>query len=480
MQKKFNGFTLLEIMFAIGFLGIASLIYVKSKHSEQKLQLSKTLGEQAKLSSKYFANYILQNESQISKIASTTAPIIIPFDQVINSGITPVGVNNTNILNQKACVSILKNPNSGNLEAIMYYVSNGITNKLEEKDIIRAVHSLSGVAGLYKNGQVNTNSWSVQPGSLYFAGANTCASGYTLNERSLVVNLTMLPEFNRNTLPDVAVKRVKDLTESLGSAGNRNTTLSNITFSSGKGIYMNNSGQPELIANGSTLSIQNGDLMARSIQGTESIVSGTTCQPSELGKVAKQNDPQTLGFTQSSVICSYNPLVCASGYCYVPSVRPKVIYSDSRNAGSLGNVFYCPANMPFLEGATAYQQGNPSVQITILTNTMNGYTVSRGARVYGSTPGTFCTYHYSVDMCSGHASGDWECKTVSGSPPPPAIVNSDGYQGGTCGGGAYQKIPGWGGCPWGGAFEKSKSCVAVGPAIIKTATCTNKGIINVN
>ncbi len=470
-RKNNKGFTLLEIMFAIGFLGIASLIYVKYKHSEQKMQTSKTLGEQAQLSSKYFANYILQNESQIAKIASTTTPIIIPFDQVINSGITPTGINNTNILNQKACVSILKNPNSSNLEAVMYYVSNGTTNKLEEQDVVRAVHSLSGVAGLYKNGQVITNSWTISSGSPYFAGANNCVSGYTLIDKSLVVNLTMLPEFNRNTLPDVAVKRVQDLTESLGNAGNKNTTLSNITFTSGKGIYMNNTGQPELIATGSTLAIQNGDLMARAIQGSESIISGTLCQSAEVGKVAQQNDPRIAGQVQSSVICSYNPLVCGgSGYCYTPTVRTKVVYNDSTNSGKLGSTFYCPANLPFLSTATAYQSGNANPSVTILTGTINGYTVPKGAQATGLTPnpGTPERCRWGGMYCSNKCpDGKNHCASY------------DSHCGKNEEGKIIQSIT-----ICGETFNMYCRCSpgtpAIGNAYIQSATCTNKGTINVN
>jgi prepilin-type N-terminal cleavage/methylation domain-containing protein len=483
---KKNGFTVIEAMIALAILAVGTLLYVRSTNNTIDLQRAQALKDQTQIYAKLSANYLVQNESQLLPTASSTTPIVIPFNQVIASGITPLGLTATNLLNQMPCISVLKNQN-GRLEAIMYFVSNTSNTKLNEPTIMRAILGLSGIAGEYKNGDVKTATWQIPSGNPYYIGANQCVAGYTLMDRNIVVNLNLIPEFNQSIQPDIALHRIKDRSlKNPGQPGNKNTSLSDITFNANKGVVLNNSMQTKIVGTGNTLNIQNGDLMASTVQSTQAVVSGTACLASELSKVAMQNDPNTIGVIQSNVTCVFNPLVCGgSGYCYLPVTRNTVTYNNSSLNGALGSRFTCPANLPYLVSATAYQSGGLNPTIQTITSSYAGYTMPRGAIAVGDPTPLGCktwSFNYAFGCtnwggttCSAGSSYRYpgSCGTNGGNAVCDGVVKSGKAM---PSGGPYN-------C-WGlGCAGKDWKCIEQdqpSTAILKTVTCTSDLIIQAN
>lgn len=400
MKKR--GFTIIEILFVLAFLGVISVLYYKNNNKEIDLRRSRALSDQANVHAKLFINYLVSNESSISTATSSTAPTIISMDQLIASGSiqTATGVN---LLGQKPCLAIIKNSNTNKIEAVMYYVSEksnpNITNEFMQTTAI----SLNELAGVYDGANVKTSSWSLPSSSIYFLNSGQCVAGYTLRANSLVLNLNLYPEFNHAIHQDIGLYRKVDPNQRnnpLGTAGNKNTSLTDI-ITNGKDIQLNNSANLKLTTNNSSsLSLNNANLMANTFEASTVIASGTQCSSSDLGTIARQGDAN-VGNTQSDVVCSYSPLICGgAGYCYTPVLNNTIIYKDVSNSGWMGSTFTCPANVPYLQAATAYQPGHSNPYVTYQTTSFNNYTMTRGAIANGDSAADCATWQITYRTIS--------------------------------------------------------------------------------
>lgn len=390
MKKR--GFTIIEMLFALVIFAIVSILYFKNNNSEIDLRRSKALAEQANVHAKTFINYLVANESSISAATSTTAPTIISMDQLIASGNVQT-VTGVNLISQKPCLSIIKNAATKKIEAIMYYVAAKSNPTISSEFLQKAALSLNELAGVYNGSGVKTSSWNLPSSSVYFLNSGQCVSGYSLRPNSLVVNLNLYPEFNHSIHPDIGLHRILDpnkATKPLGTPGNLNTSLTDIV-TNGKDLLLNNTANLKLTTNNPySLGVNGSNLSANTIEATSAITSGTQCNSSDEGTIARQGD-SNVGNTQSNVVCSYNPLICGgNGYCYTPVLNNTIIYKDVSNSGWMGTTFTCPAHVPYLQSATAYQAGNPNPYITYQTSSFNNYTMARGAIANGNS-GWNCT-----------------------------------------------------------------------------------------
>jgi hypothetical protein len=164
-----------------------------------------------------------------------------------------------------------------------------------------------------------------------------------------------MPEFNRTLQPDISLHRQQDTRKLLGDPSNKNTMLANLYLTSNAAIQMNNSGKIQLTNNSTTnsLTIQNGSLMASTLQATEPIPSGTPCSSSQLGAVGRQGDNLATGAVQSNVVCTYNPAVCpnqansgGSEYCYLPILNNTITFNNN-SSNWMGESFVCPGTTPY-------------------------------------------------------------------------------------------------------------------------------------
>lgn len=472
MKKR--GFTIIEILITLAFLGVISVLYYKNNNKEIDLRRSRALADQANVHAKLFINYLVSNESSISTATSSTTPMVISMDQLIASGSvqTATGVN---LLSQKPCLAIVKNPNTKKIEAVMYYVSEKTNPNITKAFMQTAAISLNELAGVYDGANVRTSTWSLPSSSVYFLNSGQCVSGYTLRANSLVLNLNLYPEFNNSIHQDIGLYRKLDpnnRANPLGTAGNKNTSLTDI-ITNGKDIQLNNSANLKLTTNNpSSLSLNNANLMANTFEASSMIASGTQCSSSDLGTIARQGDAN-VGNTQSDVVCSYSPLICGgAGYCYTPVLNNTIIYKDVSKSGWMGTAFTCPANVPYLQAATAYQEGNPNPYVTYQTTSFNNYTMARGAIANGNS-GWNCTnwqvnYQYP---CKLGVPVNWE---ISDMCVPGDTFNPRGQ----CIGWARGKP-----CTDEGLQGLAHTCTnwtPPPPIYINSATCTSKLIIKAN
>ena len=472
MKKR--GFTIIEMLFALVIFAVLSIFYFQNNNKEIDLRRSKALAEQANVHAKTFINYLVANESSISAATSTTAPIIISMDQLIASGNVQT-VTGVNLISQKPCLSIIKNGATKKIEAIMYYVAAKSNPTISSEFLQKAALSLNELAGVYNGSGVKTSSWNLPSSSVYFLNSGQCVSGYSLRPNSLVVNLNLYPEFNHSIHPDIGLHRILDpnkATKPLGTPGNLNTSLTDIV-TNGKDLLLNNTANLKLTANNPySLGVNGANLSANTIEATSAIGSGTQCNPSDEGTIARQGD-FNVGNTQSNVVCSYNPLLCpGTGYCYTPVLNNTIIYKDVSNSGWMGTTFTCPAHVPYLQSATAYQAGNPNPYITYQTSSWNNYTMARGAIAHGNS-GWNCTnwqvnYQYP---CKLGVPVNWE---ISDMCVPGGTFNPRGQ----CIGWARGKP-----CTDEGLQGLAHTCTnwtPPPPIYINSATCTSKLIIKAN
>lgn len=462
------------MLVALAIMAVVSFFYYQNNNKDIDLRRAKDLAEQANVHAKIFISYLLANNSSITATASSNVPVIISMDSIIAAGNAPT-VTGVNLLSQKPCLSVVKNAATNKIEAIMYYVSMRTNPNISSDFMQKAAISLNELAGVYNGTLAKTSSWNLPSSSVYFINSGQCVAGYSLRSNSLVLNLNLYPEFNRSIHQDIGLNRKLDpnhYNNPLGSAGNKNTSLADI-ITNGKDIQLNNTANLKLTTNNpNSLGLNNSNLMANTFEASSVIASGTQCSSSDLGTIARQGDAN-VGNTQSDVVCSYNPLICGgTGYCYTPVLNNTIIYKDVSKSGWMGTTFTCPANVPYLQAATAYQEGNPNPYVTYQTTSFNNYTMTRGAIANGNS-GWNCTawnvrYWYSCTL------GDPSSYSVTLACNNGATFNPRGNcvnwaRGKTCTDEGLQ-----------GLEHTCTNWTPPPPIYINSATCTSKLIIKAN
>lgn len=272
---------------------------------------------------------------------------------------------------QTPCVTIVRNPNTGGLEALMYYV--GGTNQMSAQAhnlVRRASIALGGKGGILLDGKIEGNSgWSIDEGLFFLNGAAEC--GGRLANNSLAVNMDLLLDWNQHLQRAHSLMRGEDKTsgqQSLpGRLKNSNTSKSNIYFVKDNGVVFDNSVKRDPIklsilyngqgAGSATLGIGSLEsvsvkLVSDSIQPDLFIDAGTKCNPQEEGKtVADRGIPgQTNSIiARSTLVCSKNGMLCSNGgYCYLTSIPNQITFRNT-NQGIQDKYgqFRCPGAVPF-------------------------------------------------------------------------------------------------------------------------------------
>lgn len=445
MRKLSLGFSAIEVMVALIFLSLLMLTYVRNKVDALHLQRVNQMITQTQMYEKFFINYVSLSSREINQQVNSNHPVIISMYDLVQSGSDPMGVSSTNILGQNPCLSLIKNAKTNQIEAIMYFVGSGNSPLMSTLDIKKVVTGLGGVAAYYDGNSASNSSWSVDKQSVFLQNTDQCRKGYNLNANTIMVNFSLLPEFNQVLQPDVSLHREHDSggnnnsSNEYGNFHNRNTLLSDMHVGHGVKILMNNANKLSLTdqASNNSIVLESGDLMASTLQATKKIKSGTACKVSELGEVAMQDetsDGTPTSFTQSNVVCGYNPALCqirsGSDYCYLPILVNRITFNNQQPTNWMGNRFLCPGYAPFAEDA----KGGGSVTLDIyMDEYYSGALQHQGLFCEGSSDKAVrCDYWHTTPLYvdehpSTHINADIDAQFVVGQAPNGYHVNI-GYE----------------------------------------------------
>ena len=308
-----------------------------------------------------------------------------------------------NLYNQTPCITLRKNPNSNDIEALMFYTVAGVDKSLLKLSTIRkASLYLGSSGGIVDNNDINGNAgWSTTTSSNFFTNISKC--GGVIPKHSLVVNIDMLPEWNQDLQQEQMIHKVDDEDKPLGNVANANTVKSNIYLNKSTGAVLDNlnTSNPTklmILDNGQrtgspmlSLGSRSTNLAINTIQASKTIIAGTVCDPSEIGKTSVNGGAPTSSnlnqyLSKNTLVCSLNTALCTNGSntCYLPSTANKITFRNL-NGGIQNNsgTFLCPSTIPYLDAK--------SVPIPTVTKNLNMYTEN-------SQSGTFNLF--SIQGCS--------------------------------------------------------------------------------
>lgn len=352
---KHNGFTLIELMFGITIFGFLGLGAVKIYNQILQNSMNQNQAEQVIPIAKTALNYIQSNYISIYKQSSTN-PVIIPWSTLSSVGYTPTGISNS-FRGETPCVLVLQNNNR--LTSLLYFVKTSSNAKPHDQEQSRAVARKIGAAGgVFFDGTSvggTFNTWQFNDVGELNAGA---CGGSSVPVNSIVVNLSLMGEFNQNMESDNTVRRIQDSDQTLGNKENYNTVSTDISLH-----HLGGAGTAESyhkivlnLASGMSLGsdashsngivLQNGSFTANTVipagnqSGVASVIKpGTVCSANSLGTWASQNNTTDYAAETSAnqLQCSYNQYACVgtdpagnarSGYCYLPITNNKVTISN--------------------------------------------------------------------------------------------------------------------------------------------------------
>jgi hypothetical protein len=113
---KIYGFTLFEATLCLLILATLLIYLTKFDNNILNKQKATLLANQSQMFANLFVYYIATHKTEL--LNSNESMIIITPEQVI----TDSNITKVNLFRQKPCVSIIKQANSSDIEAIMYYV----------------------------------------------------------------------------------------------------------------------------------------------------------------------------------------------------------------------------------------------------------------------------------------------------------------------------------------------------------------------
>jgi|GEM_PF-5236030 len=366
MQRRNLGLSIIESMIALTFLAAVMLgiILFNSNNSAQKD--AKILSIQTEAFAVAFANYMNHNRTLLSQRTSIAPVTLSPQELGV---IWPIDLSTKNRYGQIPCVTVVKNPANGELEALMYYVGGISDISAKSRNLVRSASvALGSGGGILLNGAIQGNSgWQIDRGSIFLNDAAKCGGALTNN--SLAVNLDLMPQWNQDLQPAYSLLRGEDKTvgqQSLpGHLKNANTLKSNLYFNLGTGVILDNSDQTNptklavlynadgtrepILGLGASVATK---LVSDSFQPGSFFKSGDSCDQLEEGKtVADQGVPGVANklLARGTLVCTQNDLLCGTGKtCYLTSIPNQITFRNTlRGIQNDSSQFICPKSVPF-------------------------------------------------------------------------------------------------------------------------------------
>lgn len=395
--KNQRGFSILEACLALLIVMGTTSIIIDQINYYTSLKKATIYADQTKGYAKAFTRMLTDNYAQYYTNTQSNPSLIqvIPVSTLKSAGYLPTGVSTTNIYLQSPCAIIQLNGQSNQLQAIMIYGMNtSTTNTLTRNLGWRAATSAGGEFGVVESDLSVSGTgkgWSLPASSSLLSAISNCDLK-TLPRNSLVVNLSMLPEFSQNLESDPTLHRVKDTTSSTnpGDPNNANTMQTDIVMQSKSGstsqtsgIYLSGTSGSNGVFLGSGVSkslnasyqghykaddviVAGGNIAANTIKPLQAVNQFDSCphnsQYDDVGKIAA--DASNKGYIKQHLICTYNPYYCGNApnkSCYLPINSVTIQFHPNSTNGfdcsqTAGTGFYVVPN------SATYQTNNSNIQ----------------------------------------------------------------------------------------------------------------------
>lgn len=369
-----KGFTTIELIFALSVMSLAIAFFAIYQYRIKEIEKANILIQQTRNYVKVFNGYIKHDYKQLKQIVDYDKVLVISIDYILNRW--KINLPKTNILNQRPCFNIIKDKVTGNFEGIMYYVSEHPQKYVRTLFFMNKVFAdLGEMAGVYYASENTVKPikyfWEISSTSPLLNNFNACKSNFNIVDNSIVINLSLNPDFNRILFAYNAINKGYDNIDEteLGDVENKHTSLTDLAFSSESNYSINFT--PDEFSDGhvaleigqqdkSKVILKGGTLFASTLQANTYKSSGDLCNSDEIGQVAMQQDNLKTGLVQGTLVCTYNPLACnfdkgkgTGDYCFLPNRVNEIIYKNGQN-NKMGNRFVCPAQMPFAKNVNAW------------------------------------------------------------------------------------------------------------------------------
>jgi prepilin-type N-terminal cleavage/methylation domain-containing protein len=401
LGQRQRGFSILESMIAIALLGLFTISFVNFKALNNQKKDAKVLSEETLNYAVAFARYMNNNQDTLKSQAINNPVVLSPNAIGIN---WPVDLAKENLFHQTPCLAIVTNPNTSNLEAIMYYVGGNSNTIAKNLQIVRdGSIFLGSKGGILLNGAILGNSgWQINSGSPFLSGALQC--GGALSDNSLAVNLDLFLDWNQNLQPNNSILRGLDRTTGVqslpGHIKNANTAKSNLYFGQNNGVVLDSSNQSNptklsVLYDGqgtgaATIGVGNtkiASLVGDTFKPNLQFQAGQYCTSQELGKAVLDqglNNSASSYLARGTLVCTQNDMLCGNGnYCYLSSIANSIVFQNTiKGIQDTNGNFYCPADVPF---ATSYTLSNTSGQTYIFMN-RDSNNVPNSINVISQTP----------------------------------------------------------------------------------------------
>jgi hypothetical protein len=369
MHNRNSGFGIIESMLTLALFAAVtmSIIFFTSHNAANKD--AKILSAQTEAFAATYAKYLKSNyDTLVERIQA--GPVTFSPQALDLQHVWPSDLSKANMYQQTPCVTVVKNSDTGEMEALMYYTGVSTHQSALAANIVRnASIWLGSKGGILLNGKIQGNSgWYINNGSVFLSGVSLC--GGSLANNSLAINLDLLPEWNQNLQPVYSILRGIDNTSGQlslpGRLKNANTAKSNIYFSQSNGIILDKtypenpiklgvtdtgSGSPGTASVGLTNTMSD-RLTLDTLQPNLAYPAGTPCNAQEEGKtVADKEIPGVTNniLARSTLICTKSDLLCGTGsYCYLTSIPNKIIFQNKTiGIQNSERRFICTKSVPF-------------------------------------------------------------------------------------------------------------------------------------
>jgi hypothetical protein len=413
--KKIKGAILLDSLIALTLLASVLTSWVIFNQINHERKTAKKLAAETITYARTYAKYMNDNSTMLVNQAKLNGTVVLSPASIGNKWNTDLAT--TNLLRQTPCVSIVMNQKTGYLEAIMYYVGGNNTLSHKEALITReALVVLGSSGGLFLHGIIRGSAgWLIDATSDFLAHSEECGHGNVANN-SLTVNLDLLPEWNRDTMPSTAIAKEMDgskvddgVRKMPGHLLNANTIKSDITLLSGNGIILDNSDSMNPVklkmgyaegTNAATIGLYSNSstsktkVLVDTLDPVQTGTAGESCMLQEVGKIIvdRGNGVTKEYLNRSTLTCSQNSMMCSninpSHTCYLPTEANRIVfmnqtYGIQNNSGN----FVCPKEVPFASDIVSSKGGDTGTMR--LDGNLSGYTVTIG--YYVTVPETLIT-----------------------------------------------------------------------------------------
>lgn len=370
MHKEINqGFTLIEIIFAIAIMGVMAVMIMNNSNETLKEKNAVALAQETMDYAKITNRYIKNHYQEIYNLALTSGtPVVINW-QTITAEEKQSVMKNKNRLGMIPCVYI---NNSGNqLIPYLYFVKpqSGTFRQPEQLVTNMAMKKIGAQAGYLAS---DGNAYGIYRGwQTSASGFNTagCMGNGTV-PNTLVINMSYMMDARSTLESDYTLHRPIDNTSVPGDPNNANTMTTDLYASTNNpdgsesphrivfnsytntGLQAANSyagGASPLAGKQNLVVVRSGDnnpnnlaqgnFSAKTVQPTAQVSVGQGCDSTMLGAIANVCSPGSSNCTttlaeqviRGQMQCTYNVLFCQgvdptdstgskllNGYCWLP------------------------------------------------------------------------------------------------------------------------------------------------------------------